>query len=258
MEIDWSKVKAWTLWHYDDLISKLHKTLTFDFVLEHYDLDMKRAQTYTAALLNFGDEKNKDYLERITTILRSLEECGINSYTALLSSVKTKEQCEQFVTKNKLPFREFIRFLNHLLRWVLPFPAPLMEFISKDNETEVSYIKKLRSIGIKNNLDLLEHTRTKLSRNKVIADLVIPEPFLTTLIAKADLSRLPYIRGKTVVIFFNAGYHNLEKIGAATLTEFIQDLKDYLQSIDVTFSKSFIEPDGAIAQAKALPKFVEY
>ena len=60
-----------------------------------------------------------------------------------------------------------------------------------------------------------------------------------------------------MIIFHNAGYDSLEKIRNATLSKFIQDLTEHLHSLDVKFSKSFIEPDGAIVQAKALPEVVE-
>ena len=58
-------------------------------------------------------------------------------------------------------------------------------------------------------------------------------------------------------IFCNTGYDNIRKVAEANEDTFVADLKEYLETIGVKFSKSFIEPDGAIAQAKVLPVIVE-
>ncbi|MBY8997667.1 MAG: DUF4332 domain-containing protein [Candidatus Thorarchaeota archaeon] len=257
MEFEWDEVKKWTLWHYEDLIKRISQVFKYSFVQDNYNFSMKPARVHTAGLLNFGERKHAEYLVKITETLESLEKRGVRNYLYLVEEVETREKCERFVSTTKVPFRELIRCLNHIFRWVLPFTAPVKEFLDKDNEDHILTAKKLREFGIKNNLDLLEQGRTSDGRSKTSAQTGVSESFLLDLVNKADISRIPYIRGKTVKIFCNAGYDNLQKIADANLDTFADDLKGYLQTIGVKFSKSFIEPDGAIAQAKVLPVIVE-
>ncbi|MHA1949237.1 MAG: DUF4332 domain-containing protein [Candidatus Thorarchaeota archaeon] len=257
MVIDWSKVKEWTLWHYDDLIKRISKVFEYDFVVDNNNLTMQDAKVYAKGMLSFGDGKYDDYLEEISATLLSLEKQGVRNYLNLIEEVATKEKCEAFVTISKIPFRELIRLLNHIFRWGLPFTAPIKEFLDKENETHMVFAKKLRELGIKNNLDLLEQGRTHNDRGMIATQTGIPESFVLELVNKVDISRIPYVRGKTVKILCNAGYDNLQKIEVATSDKLVTDLKEYLQTIGVKFSRSFIEPDGAIAQAKVLPVLVE-
>ena len=257
MEIEWDKVKKWTLWHYEDLIKRIAQVFEYSFVQDKYNFTMKTARVHSAGLLNYGERKHVEYLVKLTEILKSLEKKRIGNYLHLIEEVETREKCEDFVIRTKIPFRELIRLLNHIFRWVLPFTAPVKEFLDKDNDDHMLTAKKLREIGIKNNLDLLEQGRTSAKRAAISTQTGIAEKFLLELVNKADISRIPYIRGKTVNIFVNEGYDRLQKIAEATEDVFVTDLKEYLQTIGVKFSKSFIEPDGAIAQAKVLPVLVE-
>jgi len=257
MEIDWEKVKEWTLWHYDDLIKRMSKVFEYAFVQEHYNHNMKEAEVYATGLLTFGDGKYKEYLEKITASLRTLDGVGVRNYIELIEAIVTKEQCEAFLVRTKIPFRELISLLNYLFRWVLPFNAPVREFLETGNETHLVYARKLKEKGIANNLDVLEHARTRAARIDISNQTGVPETFLLELVNKADISRLPYIRGKTVTIFCNAGFDSLLKLANAKIEELVDALMDYLQSIGSKFSKSFIEPAGAIAQAKVLPILVE-
>ena len=257
MGIDWNKVKEWTLWHYDDLIKRMSKVFEYTFVQEHYNHNMKEAEIYATGLLTFGDGKYKEYLEKITTSLRYFDRVGIHNYIELIESIGTKEQCEDFLFRTKIPFRELIRFINYMFRWVLPFNAPVRELLDIGNEIQLGYARKLKEQGIKNNLDVLEHGRTQAARAAISIQTGIPEAFLLELVNKADISRLPYIRGKTVNTIYNAGYDNLLKLAEANMDQLVHDLTVYLRSVDVKFSKSFIETEGAIAQAKVLPILVE-
>ncbi|MDH4214842.1 MAG: DUF4332 domain-containing protein [Candidatus Thorarchaeota archaeon] len=257
MEIDWEKVKEWTLWHYDDLVRRISIVFEHTFVQEFYNHSMKEAEIYATGLLTFGIGKYKEYLERIRTSIRTLDGIGVRNYIDLIESVRTKEQCEDFLVRTKIPFRELISFLNYLFRWVLPFKIPVREFLDIENETHLEYARKLKEKGIMNNLDVLEYARTRAARIELSNQTGMPLQFLLGLANRADISRLPYIRGKTVTIFCNAGYDSLQKIAEARIDELVDALTNYLESIGSKFSKSFIEPDGAIAQAKILPIVVE-
>ncbi len=256
MEIEWEQVKKWTLWNYEDLIKRISKVFEYPFVQEYYNHTMKEAEVHATGLLTFGECKHREFLETITASLRTLSSAGVRNYIDLIESIQTREQCEGFLTKTKIPFRELIRFLNYIFRWVLPFTAPMKEFLNKENEEHMSYATKLREFGIKNNIDLLEQGRKCAGRRQISTQTRISESFLLELVNMTDISRIPYIRGKTVKIFCNAGYDTLQKIADTDEESLVTDLKEYLQTVGVKFSKSFIEPDGAIAQASVLPPLV--
>lgn len=257
MEFEWEKVKEWTLWHYEDLIKRISKVFEYDFVIENYNMTLNAAKVYTEGLLNFGEGKYDTYSEEIITTLQSLEKQGVKDYIKLVEEVETREKCEALVNRTKVPFRELIRLLSHIFRWVLPFTAPIKEFLDRDDDNHMSYATKLREIGVRNNLDILDKGRSQDERKMISTKTGISEDFLLDLVNKADISRIPYVRGKTVKIFCNAGYDKLQKIAETSTDVFVTDLKEYLQTVGIKFSKSFIEPDGAIAQARVLPPLVD-
>jgi hypothetical protein len=98
------------------------------------------------------------------------------------------------------------------LRWVLPFKTPLREFINVDNDTEISYLEALKKMKMGSNLDLLDAGRTKTGRIDLASATGIPIAFIIPLVHKADISRLAYVRGKTVRHLCGGGYDSLERI----------------------------------------------
>jgi hypothetical protein len=259
MKIDWNRVKQQTLWSYEDLIKRLLSVLAYDFVQGHYDHTMRQAQAYAKKirrgyLQNQGDMTV--YIDNIVTHLETLEMLRIGTYSKLVHQVATREQCVAFLQRTDFDFDRLTQTLNYLLRWVLPFKTPLRELIDADGETDVKYLEALKRLEIRSNLDLLEIGRTKAGRDQLSGASGIPLAFVTGLVHRADISRLAYVRGKTVKYLCGGGYDTVQKIAAANLAEMEAKMDVYYRTLGKSLAdfKSVIPLAWMIGGAKTLPR----
>jgi len=256
MEIDWNVVKKMTLWSYEDLMKKILKVLSYNFIQEHYNHSMKEAENYATRLLRY-DPKYTEYISRLTDIFKNLDSLRVENYTELVRRVENREQCEDFLRKTKLPFKDFISVLNYVFRWVLPFSLYLRQLIDTSNEAHKEYIEELRNLGIRFNLDILEHGRTREGRERISEETGIPEAFILNLVIRADITRLPYMSRKTVNHLCDGGYDSVEKLAKADIGKLKEDMKSYFDKMGMRLSRSFIDLEGLIEWAKTVPKIVE-
>jgi len=119
MEIEWNLVNKMTLWHYEDLIDKMLKTLSYNFIQEHYNHNMKEACNYVGKLLGYNP-KYEASIKRLTSTFKSLGDAKIKNCTDLIEKIETRESCEDFLKITKIQFRDLISVLNYIFRWVLP------------------------------------------------------------------------------------------------------------------------------------------
>jgi len=263
MKINWNRVKKQTLWSYEDLIKKLLSALAYDFVQEHYNHTMKQAQAYAKKirrgyLHNQGDMTA--YIDNIVTNFETLETLRIGPYSKLVHQVATREQCVAFLQQTDFDFDRLIQTLNYLLRWVLPFKTPLREFIDADGDIDVKYLEALKILEIRSNLDLLEIGRTKAGRVQLADANGIPLAFVTGLVHEADISRLAYVRGKTVKYLCGGGYDSLQKIAIANLAEMEAKMDAYYRTLGKSLAdfKSVIPLAWMIGGARTLPQVMQF
>lgn len=261
MVINWDYVKERTLWSYEDLIKKLQRTLGYRFVQEQYNHSMDDAIDYVnmvqaGYLQHRGDRK---WLDDLITNFTWLRRAGIQNYQELIDAVADREQCERFLYESGLGFPELIDTLNYLLRWVLPFPTPLREFIDTRDSTQMAYYERLKARRMTMSLDLLEQGRTAAQRTQLAAETAIPADFLLALVHKSDLSRLAYVRGKTIGHLCGGGYDTLAKLANADLPEMEAAMRVYYTSIGKRFEdfKSVVPLEMLVGGARILPLIVE-
>ena len=256
MEIDWDIVKKVTLWKYEDLIEKLLKVLSYDFVQKYYNHNMKEAKGYVGRLLGY-DQKYAAYIVRLTDAFEKLDRLNVENYTALVQRVRDREKCESFLSHAELSFEDFISALNYIFRWVLPFRnVYLSQLVDTGNEVHKKYVERLREHGIKFNLDILEYGRTKEGRMKLAREIGIPEDFLFDLVNRADLTRLPYMNKQTVNHLCGAGYSTIDELARVDVWKLKKDMKSYFGKKEIRLG-SFIDITGLIEWARAIPKIVE-
>ncbi len=167
MKINWDNVKQQTLWSYDDLIKKLQTVLAYDFVREHYNHTMIKAEVYAGKIRRGYLQDRGDmtaFVDRITSYLEKLEALGLGTYSDLVQQVATQTDCVIFLQRTNFEFDHLIQTLNYLLRWVLPFKTPLREFVDAEDCIEVSYLEALKKQKVRSNLDLLEVGRDEAGR----------------------------------------------------------------------------------------------
>ncbi len=258
MGVDWSRVKELTLWNYDELITKIQNVLNYEFVQKHYNHKLKKVGKYTASLLNYSDKKKyDDYSKRNLNTLRQIEIFGIRDISELITTISDPDECVSFLQYSSIAFEDLIVLLNCILRWIFPFSRPIRDFIDAEDTNQLEHLSKLRPRGIRANLDMIEECRTEMGRETMAVLTEVPRDFILMLLHRADISRLPWIRGKTVMALSSAGYDTLSKIANTTVEKLESKLKIAVEASGKKYSRSWIEPDGAIAQAKVLPKVID-
>jgi hypothetical protein len=262
MKIDWNRVKKQTLWSYEDLIKKLQGVLAYEFVQKHYNHTMKQAQRYAGKvrcgyLQNRGDMTA--YIDDMIANLEKLETLRIGTYSRLVAQVATREQCLTFLQQTDFDFDCLIQTLNYLLRWVLPFKTPVREFIDRDCVAEAKSLEVLKQHKVGSNLDLLAVGLTKATRLQFSCTTGIHVTFVTALVHKADISRLAYVRGKTVKHLCGGGYDTLDKIAGANLAEMEKQMDAYYRTMGKSLAdfRAVIPLSWMIGGAQILPHVVQ-
>lgn len=260
-EIDWGQVKKMTLWHYEDLIKRLLAVLRYDFVQECYNHSMPEAVAYSKKI-RFGylqDGREAAFAVEMAQYLGDLDALGISSYMDLVRRVSTKAKCQVFLQETDFAFEALIQTLNYLFRWVLPFRCPIRELVDTFAQPHPAYLEALKQHNLKSNLDVLDRCRTPKDREEVAGDTEIAEEFLLELAHRADISRLAYVRGKTIKHLCGGGYDTLGKIAAADLKEMEGGMSAYYKKIGKSYSdfKAVIPLDWMIGGARILPPVIE-
>jgi hypothetical protein len=88
----------------------------------------------------------------------------------------------------------------------------------------------------------------------------LPLEFVTSLVHRADIARLPFVRRKTLLPVCGAGYDTLAKIAAADVSQMESDLDVYFQRTQGKPWKNYkavIVLRELVAGAKALPMIME-
>lgn len=259
MNIDWSRVKKQTLWSYEDLIKKLHGVLAYGFVQQHYNHTMKQAQSYarkvrSGYLQNRGDKTA--YIDSMIANLEKLEALRVGTYSQLVDQVATREDCVVFLERTGFDFDQLVQTLNYLLRWVLPFKTPAREYIDVDRAAEIRYLEVLKQHRFGSNLDILEAGRRNADRLRFSSITGIPISFVTALVHRADISRLAYVRGKTVKHLCGGGYDTLDKIASANLPKMEKKMDAYYRTLGKSLAdfRSVIPLSWVIGGAQTLPR----
>jgi hypothetical protein len=261
MEIDWSLVKKRTLWHYEDLIKKMLNVLNYDFVQEHYNHKMKEAVLHSEKIRQGYLQNGKEafFIAKITEHFRKLDFLRISDYQDLVQRVNTRDKCEAFLRETGFGFGALIQVLNYLFRWVLPFRCPVRELVGTLADADETYMEVLKTHKIRCNLDVLENYRIKSSRVTFSKETGVTETTVLELVHRADISRLAYVRGKTIKHLCGGGYDTLGKIAAADRKKMEADMTAYYATIGKSFSdfKTVIPLDWMIGGAGVLPRVVE-
>ncbi len=261
MEIDWAYVKTKTLWHYEALIEKIFSVLAYSFVQEHYNHTMEEAVSYSQRIRQgyLQNRKEAVFIDEITDHFNTLGNLGIRNYLDLVRQVETRAKCELFVKEKDFCFETLIQTLNFVFRWVLPFKCSVKELVDITSEANMVAVEVLMKYKIRSNLDVLEACQTRVSRSKLSRETGITGTFILDLAHRADISRLAYVRGKTVKLLCGGGYDTLDKIADADLRKMEEDMMAYYRRIGKRFSnfKAVIPLNWMIGGATILPRVID-
>jgi hypothetical protein len=260
MRTNWDYVKQTTLWHYEDLIKKLKAVASYDSIWRAYNTDLSQAVDFARKLFKKADIDAGKYPAAVLQTIKALQSGGVRDWGDLLTRVSTREDCLAFISDQNLQFEQCIDVLNYLLRWGLPFPIPARELLTLDNPEEAGCYETLKANRLMSSFDILERGRSRQGRIALAGLTGIHEGFVTTLVHRADVSRLPYSRGKTVRYLCGADYDSLAKIAAAELSQFHGDMDAYMkqtQGKPWDNFKAVIPLEDLVRWAQALPVLVK-
>jgi hypothetical protein len=260
MQPDWDYVKNTTLWQYEELLKKLNTVMTYPVIWQAYNHTMPDAIAFYWRLFPQKTIETGEHHAQLRDTILHFESAGISNWEDLLSRVVTRNDCMAFITTNKLEFEEFIDVLNYLLRWALPFPTASRELLDHENPQEMFHYEILKRYKIMKSFDILEHGHTLEGRRIIAEQTDLPQGFVTSLVHRADIARLPYVRRKTLLPVYGAGYDTLARIAAADLTQMESDLDAYFrrtQGKPFENYRSVIVLNGMVAAAQALPVIME-
>lgn len=261
METDWSIAKKKTLWHYEDLIKKILNVLDYNFVQKYYNHTMADATTYSKRLQHgyLLNGKEASTISQITKQFEMLNMFGVKNYSELIQRVNIRANCELFLKEVDFSFETLIQLLNFLFRWVLPFKCTVRELAETIQRPDKGDLTILKKFNIRSNLDILEKCRMRKSRTLLSKETGMKEKYILRLTNLADISRLAYVRGKTIKHLCGGGYNTLDKIASAKMNKMEEDMTAYYATLGKSFSdfKAVIPLDWMIGGAKVLPKIVE-
>jgi hypothetical protein len=260
MQPNWNYVKKTTLWQYEDLIKKLNSIKAYPTLWQAYNLDMTQAailarRTFPEANLEAGE-----FPGGVLSTIARLKSAGIKDWGDLLSKVPSRADCAAFVNEHNLNFEEFIDLFNYLLRWGFPFQTASREILDHDNSQEMSNYRALKQHKLMNSFDILERGHTREGRSNLAELTGLSPNFVTCLVHRADIVRLPYVRRKTLIPLYGAGYSTLAKIATGDLAQMDHALKTYywrVQGKSWENYKSVIVLKLLVTCAQALPVIME-
>lgn len=260
MQPNWDYVKKTTLWHYEDLIKKLNVVMAYPVIWQAYNHDMKQAADFALRLFPDKNIATGEFPASVLHTFEHLQSIGISNWGNLLSKVTTKAECLEFATTHNLNFEEFINVLNYLLRWAFPFQTASRELLTHESPQEMLYYGILKKYKLMNSFDILEQGYTKARRSALAKFTGLPQEFVTSLVHRADIARLPYVGRKTILPVCGAGYDTFAKIAAADLAQMETDLDVYFQRTQNKPGKNYkavIVLKGLVTGAQALPVIIK-
>jgi hypothetical protein len=260
MQPDWDYVKKATLWPYEDLLKKLNAVLDYSFIRQTYNHTMPQAADFARRLFPDMNIAASGFPADKIAAFEHLRLAGVRDWADFLEKVATREACAAFVLQNGLKFEEVIDVLGYLLRWHFPFHTATRELLDHANPQEMEYYLALKQDKLMCSFDLLEGGRTAEQRRGLAQQTSLPLEFITALIHRADIARLPYVRRKTILPICGAGYDTLAKIAAADLAQMESDLDTYFrrtQGKPWQNFRSVIVLKGLVTGAQALPVILD-
>jgi len=259
MQIDWLEVENLVkpCPNYNVLIKDLQEVFSYVFIREAYNQTPKQALEYSKKL--FGCDPKQRYgeaIKRVTCILEKLEKIGIKNNFDFISQVETKEKLEAFYQKYSITVQEIVGFLKYLSFWLLPSKIYLRELVESDDNEYLAYVTTLRQDGIRYNLDILEQGRTKEDRENISIRTGIPKNVIYDLASRADLTRMPWVRGRNIKHYVKTGYANFDKLAKINPEIIHKEMASYFKSIGKNM-KLAIDLDSHIEYSKFFPKVID-
>jgi hypothetical protein len=258
MNLNWDYVKKITLWQYEEVIQKLNGLMAYPVIRSVYNLSMPEAVNYARRLFPGKNFEGGEFPAPILATLTSLQKAGVLDMIDLLSRLDSRAACERLLGETRISFEALVHLLNYLLRWAFPFQTSTRELFDHDRTEEATLYQLFKQHHIKTNFDVLELGQSPRQRQSLAEQIVKPLDTVSSIVHRADIARLPYVRRKTILPVCGAGYDTLQKIAAANIQEMEAAMETYFRTQGKSWDdyKSVIVLRLMIDTAQAVPKIV--
>jgi Domain of unknown function (DUF4332) len=252
---DWNYARKVTLWPYEELLKKLNGVLGYPVIRQAYNHSMPEASDFAKRLFGTSNIAAGKYPAPLITLFGHLHTAGVENWADLLGKIAGRESCEAFLESAHLDFQELIDVLNYLLRWAFPFYTATRELLDHDNPREMRCYPVFKQNQLISSFDLLEHGYTRARRRSLAKRTNLPLEFITGLIHRADIARLPYVRRKTILPVSKAGYDTVAKIASAGFSTMETDMETCFTRHGKSWDdyRSVIVLRGLISGTQSLP-----
>jgi len=134
-------------------------------------------------------------------------------------------------------------------------PFPLREF----RGINLAYVEKLAVVGIENVKEMLEAGRTRKARAELSKRAGIPAEAVLELVKLSDLARIQGVKSIRARLYYDAGVDTIEKMAKWDPEKLRLMLIDFVERTCFDgIAPLPKEAESTIAEAKKLPKIVEY
>jgi hypothetical protein len=229
----------------------MRKTENKYFVdIEHISLARYRNMLENSDLL----PGRKMLYENIRERFERLEQQGIRNLKELVQALKSENKIKDLADKTDIP-AEYLTILRREMNRLLPKPVSIADFPG----VEASITETLKTINIKNTLQLFEQCDTTKKRAELADQLNIPLSTLEELTRLADLSRIWGVGPVFCRIFLDAGIDSVWKLSKLSAEDAYEKLVETNKSGNYT-RVTFTVMDVAlcIKIARELPGTIEF
>ena len=225
--IPWDDVKRVTLWDYEQLHAKLATTAAFPLVRQYYILPLDRSAALAQAFFAEAPFLKGTYPSDVLNGIDQLHQAGLRDWQEYIQATNTRAKLQSFLTDSPLTFDLCLALFHYLLRFGLPFVTPIRQILDDANPTEMAWYLPLKQHGINTTFHILQQAATEQQRLALANSLGLPQPAIAQLTHRADISRLPFVRRKTVLALCHAGIDTLTKLAQTEPTLAEQTMRAY-------------------------------
>lgn len=242
---------------YEDLCSRFQKSYSYSIIRDNFKFSLQDIAAYTQHLLG-GDIGNRyeAYEAKLIQIISDLKQKGVQDILDLVERVNSREKLELFCEQSGVSPYNLAELLKYLVYWFFPGYKYLSSLIRQEDAPLLDAAKKLRSAGVRSNLDLLQQASRAPGRKALAETTGLPVEVITELVNRADFSRLPWASKATISNIIGAGYGSMERLANADPEQLFADFFHYGDSIGKNL-KLGNEIQNSYRIAKIVPVLVE-
>ena len=255
--VDWNELNNRLRPDFLGHVAQMQESLSYPCIRNAYAHTILQASEIAGAILGCDPKQRYSaWIPELQAAYRSLDQYGVKGYLDLLEQIANREGVETLLEDTHIPISQFAGLVYFLRYWCIPFQVPMRQLLEPGDETSKIWVRQLKEASIASNLGVLEAGRTTADRQVLAEKIVIPLDFLTGLVHRADLRRLPFHSQKTISYLIHAGAGSLAELAEIDPQRLLSQVLAYGKEIGKDLHYG-VEPMSSALIARVLPQVVE-